>query len=132
MDETDGRQQLMRVNITGHVTAHCADVSGPSALPVPGLHQCSGGCTTPGPVSSRPIRRGFGGRVQVNITTIIRHREAKVAQNPNVSEGLSVTYSDSRQSESGVSVLRWAWGPQDLLRIWSSDKGVSHNTGPRR
>ena len=47
---------------------------------------------------------GWEGHGQVNITVIIRPKGAKVAQNPNVSEGLSVTYSDSRQSESGVSV----------------------------
>ena len=37
----------MRVNIIGQVTAHCVDVSGPSALPVTGLHPFSQGRTPP-------------------------------------------------------------------------------------
>ena len=99
----------MTVNITGHVTdLSRADVSGPSALPLTGLPQYSQADTPPAWSHSD----GLGGtRAGKHNGPIIRPKGAEVAQNPNVSEGLSVTYSDSRQSESGVSVSERARGP---------------------
>ena len=73
--------------------------------------QCSRGLTVATAGLIRPNREGFGGCVQVNITAIIRHREAKVSQNPNVSEGLNVTYSDSRARRKWRKCFERARGP---------------------
>ena len=64
------------VNITGHVTRYfavCRRRRGLSAEPLTRLHQCSRGGAVATSVTFGLIRTGCGGRVKVNITTIIRH-----------------------------------------------------------
>ena len=70
----------------GHVTSqfvsvpHCCRAEGRAGH---WFGQCSRGRTAAPAVTFGLIRRRCEGRVQVNITAIIGHREAKVSQNPN-------------------------------------------------